>query len=579
VPRLPADAAAPAGPDRIAVAAALREIGELLALQGDNVFRARTYGRAARALEEYGGDFAALLAADRLTDLPNVGAGVERVIVELARSGTSTLLQRLRGEFPPAVVDLARAVTLPQARRLHAQLGLDSLEALRQAAAAGRLAQLKGFGPATVRRILARIAAAETKRERILLPEALRQVEDLAAHLRRHPAVRAVETAGALRRRVETIEQLDLVVVSDAADAVAAHAREFPRALAATTQAHGLRLRQAGGIEAHLHLAAPAELAPALVDATGAPAHVARLRAHAAAQGLTLEPRRLAAQARALQVRDEPALYRRLGLAYVPPELREDAGEIAAAADGTLPDELIRLADLQGVIHCHTAESDGADTLEAMARGAEALGLRYLTVTDHSATAAYAGGLDVDRLRRQRDEVARVQARVGIRLLHGTESDILRDGGLDFPDRVLAELDIIIASVHNRYRLDAEQMTRRVVAAMRHPLFKIWGHALGRYVLSRPPFACDVERILDAVAESRAAIEINGDPHRLDLPPEWIRAARRRGIRFVVSADAHSVHAMRNLRWGVDMARRGWVRRGEVLNTLPPDQFAAAVRP
>jgi len=214
-----------------------------------------------------------------------------------------------------------------------------------------------------------------------------------------------------------------------------------------------------------------------------------------------------------------------------------------------------------------------------MARAADAMGLRYLTITDHSTSAAYAHGLDANRLRRQWDEIARVQEQVAVRLLRGTESDILRDGSLDFPDAMLARLDVIIASVHNRHGLDANQMTRRLVRAVRHPLCKIWGHALGRYVLSRPPFACHMDEVLDAIAGARAAVEVNGDPHRLDMEPRWIRAARRRGIRFVVSTDAHSVNALRNLRWGVDMARRGWLQKSDVLNTMGTEQFAAAVRP
>jgi DNA polymerase (family 10) len=214
-----------------------------------------------------------------------------------------------------------------------------------------------------------------------------------------------------------------------------------------------------------------------------------------------------------------------------------------------------------------------------MARAAEDLGLAYLTITDHSASATYARGLDLDRLQRQSDEIARVRERVNVRILHGTESDILRDGSLDFPDAALRRLDVIIASIHNRYKMDAEQMTDRLLKALRHPLFKIWGHALGRYVMSRPPFACHMDEVLDAVAESRAAIEVNGDPHRLDMEPRWIREARARGIRFVVSVDAHTTSGLRNARWGVDMARRGWLRREEVLNTLGPDEFTSAVKP
>jgi DNA polymerase (family 10) len=231
------------------------------------------------------------------------------------------------------------------------------------------------------------------------------------------------------------------------------------------------------------------------------------------------------------------------------------------------------------MIHCHTVYSDGRNTIEEMARGAEELGMEYLTITDHSPLASYAGGLQVDRLRRQWDEIARVQANVRVKLLRGTESDILADGALDYPDAVLDELDVIIASIHNRYRMDADQMTRRLVRTMRLPRFKVWGHALGRYVLRRPPIACRVEEVLDAAAESQVAIEINGNPHRLDLEPRWILEARERGLRFVVSTDAHSIAEMRNLRYGIDMARKGWLTKDDVLNTRDADAFRAAVRP
>jgi DNA polymerase (family 10) len=230
-------------------------------------------------------------------------------------------------------------------------------------------------------------------------------------------------------------------------------------------------------------------------------------------------------------------------------------------------------------VHCHTTYSDGRHTLAEMARAADALGMRYMTVTDHSPTAAYAGGLTIDRLREQWDEIDRVQETVSVRLLRGTESDILADGGLDYPDAVLEKLDVIVASIHNRYRMDATAMTERLVRAMRLPLFKIWGHALGRLILRREPIACDVEAVLDAVAASRAAIEISGDPYRLDLPPAWIPAARQRGIRFVISTDAHAVSDLENVAFGVAMARRGGVRRGEVLNAQPLADFQAAVRP
>jgi DNA polymerase (family 10) len=338
-------------------------------------------------------------------------------------------------------------------------------------------------------------------------------------------------------------------------------------------------LRQAGGLDARLRLVPPANFAAALVERTGSAAHFAKLVAVARRRGLALDENGLRQGRRKLRIAGEEQLYARLGLQFVPPELREDAGEIEAAARGKLPQDLIQADDIQGAVHCHTDASDGRHTIEEMARAAEALGLRYLTITDHSQSATYANGLTVERLRRQADEIARVQKLVGIRILHGSEVDILKDGALDFSQKVLGSLDVVIASIHQRHKLDAQQMTERLVRAMENPLFKIWGHALGRYVLSRPPIECHVEEVLDAVARSRAAIEVNGDPNRLDLAPRWIRAARERGIPFVVSSDAHSTGDLRNVRWGVDMARRGWLRKDDVLNTRGPDEFSKAVRP
>ncbi len=556
-----------------AVAAVLREIGGLLELEAGNRYRARAYERGAQAVEVVAGDLAALARTGRLTAVPGIGRALAKTIVEVIETGRSTLLERLREGVPPGAAELGRVLSLPRIRAVHDALGVTTLEELRHACEAGRVRAVTGFGPKSEQSLLERITALASRSEAILLPDADRQAAFLRSHFERNPAVRRVEIAGALRRRVETIDRIDLVVATDDPDVVLAHAAALSAAVVTPDGPGAVIVRRPGAIVAHVRVTPDSELGVTLVGATGSAAHVERLIERAGARGVELGSTGGSVAA------DETTLYRALGLPFILPEQREDAGEIEAADAGTLPDDLVRLEDLQGAVHCHTVYSDGKHTIEEMARAAEALGLRYLTITDHSPSAAYAGGLDVDRLRRQWDEIARVQERVGVRLLRGTESDILRDGALDHPDAVLDELDVVIASVHQRHGLDAREMTRRLVRALGHPRFKIWGHALGRYVLTRPPFACDMDAVLDAVAASRAAIEVNGDPHRLDLEPRWIRAARRRGIRFVVSSDAHSVDGLRNARYGVDMARRGWLRRADVLNTLGPDDFVAAVRP
>jgi DNA polymerase (family 10) len=548
-------------------------MGALLALEPGNRFRARAYERAAGAILALP-DVETLARAGQLTTVPGIGRALARTVEELVRTGGSEFLNRLRQRYPPGTVELSRVMSLGRVQAIHDALGVTTLADLRAACEAGRVRDVRGFGQSTERRLLARIDELAARREAVTLARAEAQGQGLRDHLDRHRAVAAVELAGAFRRRLETIERLDLVVASASPGAVAAHAARAPALVSASEVADGrFVLHQVGGLDAHVRVVPEAEFAPALVDATGSTAHTAALARRATAAGLTLDDRSLRRGGRPLAVPSEEALYRRLGLDFIPPELRTD--ELEAA----VPSDLVQLEDLQGAVHCHTVWSDGKDTVEEMARAADALGLRYLTITDHSASANYAHGLDVGRLRRQWDEIARVQERVRVRLLRGTESDILRDGSLDFPDAILRKLDVVVASIHNRWKMDADQMTRRLVRAMRHPVFKIWGHALGRYVLSRPPFACHIDEVLDAIAQSRAVVELNGDPNRLDLAPEHIGAARRHGIRFVISADAHSTNAIRNLRWGVAMARRGGVRRGEVLNTLDADAFAAAVRP
>jgi DNA polymerase (family 10) len=573
------------GVDRLAVARMLREIGLLLEVQGESRFRARAYERGARALESLADDLGAVVREGRLTAIPGIGSALAATIREIHETGQSAQLERLRAALPPGVLELVDlpGLTLPRIAALHAALGVTGLADLRAACEAGRLRVIKGFGPKLEEKILAGIRDRETRGVALLLHRALEEGERLLAHVRAGTAVIEAELAGDLRRRTETVDRLVVAIATREPAAALDHVARYPPALGLLGRtATGLALGLPGGFRVEAETAPPAGYAALLHALTGSEAHRARLAERAARLGLALDRRGLApARGRGrLAVATEADLYGHLRLPPIPPELREDAGEIEAALAGTLPADLVEVADIRGMVHCHTVHSDGAHTVEEMARAALALGMRYITITDHSPTASYAGGLTLDRLRRQWDEIAEVQARLpGIAILRGTESDILRDGALDYPDAVLAQLDVIVASLHNRYRMDEEAMTRRLVAAMRHPLFKIWGHALGRYVLRRPPLACRMEEVLDAAAASRVAIEVNANPHRLDMEPRWQREARRRGLRFVVSTDAHSTAELGNLPFGIAMARRGGLRRGDVLNSLDADAFRRAVRP
>jgi DNA polymerase (family X) len=555
------------------VAAVLREIGALLAIEGANPFKVRAFEKGARTIERFSGSLEALVAAGDLTRLPGVGPVLASTISEIVLTGASSLLQDLRRRLPPGVAELSTVLSLPRIRTLHEALGIGSLADLEAACRAGRVRGVKGFGEKTERRILDDIVARADRAGTLLLHQADEQAETLLGLLRALPDASQVEVAGSLRRRVEVTERLVAVIASENVGAVLDRlSREagFVRGDGGPARA-ALRL---GDMPVDVRVVEPERFGAVWLWETSAPAHREELRVRAAARGLEFSEEGLSGG----PGRSEGEVYEALGLPFIPPELREGQGEIDAAARGELP-TLVTRSDLLGAIHCHTDASDGRSTLEQMARAADALGLAYMTITDHSPAASYANGLSPERLRRQWEEMARVQERVSVRLLRGVECDILEDGSLDCAPDLLEQLDVVVASIHQRHRMDRERMTKRIVTAMRQPWFKIWGHGLGRYVLRRPPVECDMDAVLDAIAASRAAIEVNGDPHRLDLEPRWIREARLRGIRFVASCDAHSTRAIENLRFAVDMGRRGGLARTDVLNTLPVEAFRAEVRP
>jgi DNA polymerase (family 10) len=566
--------------DKYEVARALREIAHLLEVDGANPFKVKAYERGARSVEALREDVTVLAREGRLTEFPGIGAALASTIAELATTGRSAQLEQLKSRLPSGVLELAPVLSLAKVKAVHDALGISTLAELKAAAEEGRLRTVPGFGEKTEAKVLAAIGGLAERSAETLLYEATREAESVLEHLRAGRAVEGAEAGGALRRRCETVTRIEIVVGASKPAAALEHALRFgliTNVLETDTSAATVRI--AAGITVSLEVVPPARFAAALHRSTGTAAHRAKLAVVAESRGLRLDDDGLSKGGRRLPLATEEDLYRHLDLPYIPPEMREDQGEVEAAVTGTLPVDLVTGDDVRGLVHCHTTYSDGKHSVLEMAQGAEKLGMKYLTITDHSPTAHYAGGLPLDRLKRQWEDIDRAQEQVKVRLLRGTESDILADGSLDYPDAVLEKLDVIIASVHNRHKMDAAAMTKRITTAMRKPQFKVWGHALGRYVLTRPPFACDVERILDVIAESRAAVEINGDPHRLDMEPRWIREARKRDIRFVISTDAHSVKAMENFRWGVDMARRGWVRKGEVLNTMDVDGFRGAVRP
>lgn len=558
--------------NRLAIAKALRDIGTLLELRGDPPFRAQAYAKGAAALEA-SSDFDRLLADKRLTSLPGVGQGLAAAIDELAQRGSCKVLDELLAELPPGALELAGVLTLDRMRRLHAALGVDSLDALEAACAAGKVRDVSGFGVATEAKITQKIQALRSRGAELLLSDALVLAESLADHLRGAlPWLDDVFIVGQVRRRLEVIDTVALLAVgagpwpslepglpAEVSGALACYPRvaslqPVPGELASEA-------RLVDGTRVVLGLVEPDQLGPALVRATGPSEH---------AEDLLNRPLPRAAS--------EAAIYEVASMAFVPPELRDDATTLARAKRGALA-PLVTAADIQGFVHCHTTWSDGRGSIAEMAAAAASLGVRYLTITDHSRTASYANGLDLDRIRAQWDEIDRVQATTPVRLLKGVESDILADGALDYPDEILRGMDVVIASIHERHTQSEEAMTQRVLAAMRHPIRKIWGHPLGRLLLKRPAIACRIDEILHAAAETGTILELNGDPHRMDLPPEIARKAKALGISFVCSVDAHAPGHFAYLDGAITLARRAGLGPEDILNTRGVEDFRAAVAP
>lgn len=559
--------------DKFGIAAALQEIAQLMDMRGGQYrFKAKAYNAGARSIQAVG-DLDRLVREDQLTTLPRIGSALASQIKQLYLTGESSVLEELRKEFPVGIVQLSSVpgLSLNKVKQLHDELGISSVEELKAAAEAGKLRDLKGFGAKTEQRLLEQLNKPKEKsRQRLHLHHALNTAEQVIEYMKTNRGLIGISSAGELRRWVETVGTIEIVASGKKPAALVEHFLRLPLILSSERNGDNSCIAfLADSAVVSFTAVTPAEYPVVLFSRTGPEAHVDKVSARVMSQ-----------KKKATRMpRDEEELYERAGMQFVPPELREDQGEVEAALAGKLPEDLLTLDDIKGMVHCHTTYSDGKHTLEQMVRTAEAMGMKYITITDHSPTAFYAGGLKAEDLYRQWDEIDELQSTAKIKILRGTESDILADGGLDYPDRILEQLDCIVASVHARYKMDSRKMTERIVTAMRQPVFKVWGHALGRLLQRRPPFECDIERILDVIAESKAAIEINGDPYRLDLEPRWVREARKRKIKFVISVDAHSMGALNNVKFGVAMARRGWVTKREVLNTLPPASFMKAVKP
>jgi DNA polymerase (family X) len=567
--------------DNVAIARILREIADLLEIKDENPFKIRAYRNAADLASNHPHEFARLDERG-LREIPGIGKDLAARIHEIAQTGDTPYHRELLAEFPPTILDVLRlqGVGPKTVATLYRELGVRNLDDLERAAADGRIRALRGMGAKKEALIVKALEDRKTFAGRRLISAAHETATALVAYLRERAPEAALDAVGSLRRGCETCGDLDLLV-SGAAPSVMDAFVEYPpveRVLAHGESKSSVLLT--GGFQADLRLVAAESRGAAMQYFTGSKAHNIALRDRAIGLGFKLNEYgvfRVDDNARVAGETEED-VYRALGLDWVPPELREMRGEIESAAVHTLP-RLIERGDLRGDLHMHSTASDGKEDVRAMAAAARAAGHEYIAITDHTQSLAMANGLDERRMREHAARIRAIDAEgLGIRILAGAECDIRADGSLDLADDCLAELDLVIASVHSGFAQDKAQMTERLMRAIAHPGVDILGHPTGRRILKRPPYPVDMDALLDAAARHGVAVEINCQIERLDLNEIHAQLARARGVPLVISSDAHSGRALASLRWGVLVARRAWLTAADVLNTRPFDEFRASLR-
>lgn len=558
------------------IAEVLAGVAVLMELKGENPFRCRAYQNAARQVEALDREVKDLLEAGELSGVRGIGRGIAEDIAELLATGRLGLYEDLRASVPAGLIEMLGISGLgpKRVRAIHETLGIETLGELEAACREGRVSGLPGFGEKTQANILAGIEALRRHQGLYLFCDAMLAAEGVCERLRRHPSVGRIAIAGALRRRKEVTKDIDLVASARDAGALMdafVHLAEVASVTAKGRTKTSVALRS--GIRADLRVVAEAEFPYALHHFTGSREHNTLMRGRAKGMGLKMNEYGLFRGERLVRCGDEAEVFEALGLSYIPPELREGTDEIEAAERGELP-RLVEPEDLKGVLHAHTNASDGSNTLEEMGRAAQERGYAYIAICDHSRSLGVANGLSVERLRRQGEEIDRLNRKLkGITILKGVESDILPDGSLDYDERVLETLDVVVASVHSQMKMSAEKATERLIRAIRHPHTTILGHATGRLLLRREGYPIQVERVLDALAECGVALEFNANPYRMDLDWRYLRGAKERGVKVAINPDAHSVEEIAYMGLGVGTARKGWLTKEDVLNAMTFKEF------
>ncbi|MEO6992347.1 MAG: DNA polymerase/3'-5' exonuclease PolX [Lacunisphaera sp.] len=569
------------------IAAVLVEIGTLLELKGENPFKIRAYQAGARVIEALSEDeIAERVKAGTLDEVKGVGEALAQKISELHTTGRLDFFEKLKSSLPPGMVELLQipGVGPKKIRVLNEKLGIDSIAKLQQLAQEGQIATLDGFGEKSQEKILEGIRNREKYGRRHLWLEAWEVAEPLLAGLRKLPQVKHAEHAGSLRRRLETVGDLDFLVATDDPKPVVDWFVQWPDVKEITANGETkASVRLTSGIQADLRLVPPEQFVFALHHFTGSKDHNVQMRHRALGQGLSMSEwglvpaegdgtakEKAEERGRKTDIKTEEQLFKKLGLHFIPPELREGMGEIEAAEKGELP-VLITESDIRGVFHNHTTTSDGHNTLEEMTAAAQALGLEYLGIADHSKSSVQARGLDEARLAEQVATIQRLNAsgKYKTYVFTGTECDILPDGRLDFSDEVLATLDYTVVSVHSVFKQSTEEMTKRIIRAIENPHTTMLGHLTGRLLLQREGYTVDVDKIIDAAIANRVVIELNASPWRLDMDWRHWRKAAERGLWCSINPDAHDTGGLEHFREGVGAARKGWLTKENVLTARP----------
>jgi len=549
----------------------LEEIGVLLELKGESPFKSIAYANAARRLESLDEDLDALVSRGGLTSIKGIGEALSRKITELVTTGRLEYYEKLKASVPPGHLEMLRIPGLgpKKIRALHEKLSIETLGELEYACMENRLVELPGFGARTQEKILAGIEHLKRYRERRLCSEALAAAEPLLAKLQGHPGVVEASMAGSLRRGNETVKDIDLVAAANDPEALSSWFASQPDVESVIARgATKVSVFLKAGINADLRIVSPREYPFALHHFTGSKEHNVAMRGRAKQLGIKMNEYGLFRDDALLTCRSEQEVFAALGLAWVPPELRENTGELEAAETGVMP-SLVEMKDIRGIFHIHTTASDGASTLEALVAAAKRMGLEYIGITDHSESAFYAGGLTPEDVRKQHRAIDALNRRdPAFRIFKGIEADILPDGRLDYDEATLGSFDFVIAAVHSHFGMSGEEMTRRILRALENRRTTILAHPTGRLLLAREPYALDLERVIDAAAALGKVIELNANPHRLDLDWRYCKYAKRQGARIAVNPDAHHVEGLADMRYGLSIARKGWLEAPDIINCM-----------